>query len=182
MLAQLGIGAIFWFEIGLRWRGDARLFLTDLVMSSSSRPSSCNRSYSRAAILFRSYSSLRSAAFTALLNAPPDATSRRTLVGGSGNPGDLAGALTTTNGFAAAPALALIAWPAAAAIAHGSWLDSPLDGHVRAVLSCWSAHPGSTGPPAGQQGSSPSAGALALYSSPSTARRWRMRASPRRSR
>lgn len=109
MLAQLGIGAIFWFEIGQRWSGDARLFLTGLVTVFLFSTFQLQSIVFPAAILFPLVQLFALIAFTALLNAS-DATSRRTRWVQAATLATWLAALTTTNGFAAAPALALIAW------------------------------------------------------------------------
>jgi len=163
VLAQLGIGAIFWFEIGRRWRGDARLFLTGLVSVFVFSTFQLQSIVFPAAILFPLVQLFALAAFTALLNAPPDASGRRTRWVGTATLATLLAALTTTNGFAVAPALALIAWRqqqrpwlvagfAAMTIAFGV-------GYLVLVGAPWQHGP----PPAGQSWSSPSAGALASY-------------------
>ena len=163
VLAQLGIGAIFWFEIGQRWSGDARLFLTGLVTVFVFSTFQLQSIVFPAAILFPLVQLFALVAFTALLNAPPDATSRRTRWVGAATLATWLAALTTTNGFAAAPALALIAWRqqqrprlvagfAALTVAFGA-------AYLLLVGAPWQHGP----PPAGQQWSSPSAGALASY-------------------
>jgi hypothetical protein len=163
VLAQLRIGAIFWFEIGQRWRGDARLFLTGLVSVFVFSTFQLQSIVFPAAILFPLVQLFALAAFTALLNAPPHASGRRTRWVGTATLATLLAALTTTNGFAVAPALALIAWRqqqrprlvagfAAMTIAFGV-------GYLLLVGAPWQHGP----PPAGQSWSSPSAGALASY-------------------
>ena len=163
VLAQLGIGAIFWFEIGQRWSGDARLFLTGLVTVFVFSTFQLQSIVFPAAILFPLVQFFALVAFTALLNAPPDATSRRTWWVGVATLATWLAALTTTNGFAAAPALALIAWRqqqrprlvagfAALTVTFGA-------AYLLLVGAPWQHGP----PPAGQQWSSPSAGALASY-------------------
>ena len=163
VLAQLGIGAIFWFEIGQRWRGDARLFLTGIVFVFLFSTFQLQSIVFPAAILFPLVQLFALVAFTALLNAPPDATRRRTRWVGAATLAALLAALTTTNGFAVAPALALIAWReqqrprlaagfAAMAVAFGV-------AYLMLVGAPWQHGP----PPAGQSWSSPSVGALASY-------------------